>query len=824
MIDWFKRTDKGDGLKARLGLLDSWLDSSMAAAGQSLRDRYNAASSFFFRFRLSGWKRGVSEVFSETLTLGTGGFVLMYALALPAFLEIDESKVLSGGKYSVKFLDRNGKEIGQRGILHNDAVPLEEIPDHMIKATLATEDRRFFEHFGVDVFGTARALFTNLNAGETVQGGSTLTQQLAKNLFLSSERSLTRKIKELFLSFWLESRYTKRDILKLYFDRAYMGGGAFGVEAAAQFYFGKSVRQVNLAEAAMLAGLFKAPTKFAPHIDLAAARARANEVLSNLVEAGYMTAGQVHAARINYARPIDTRPTGSPEWFLDWAFEEIQRIAEGTGQFVLTARTTVDLNMQASAEQALISALRQHGRAQHATSGALVAMEPDGAVRAIVGGLDYGESQFNRATAAKRQPGSSMKLYVYANAVEHGLTPKSTVRDSAVSCGNWQPKNYDGGYGGGGSMPAGVAFAKSLNTVAVDLSLKYDRDRLVALTQRLGVQGIKKTCSMALGDGGVSVLQHTSAFATFANGGRLARPYAILDITNSRGEHVYSREADEPEPPQVIQPRHAEFMNQMMQMVVTEGTGKKAALDFTYTAGKTGTSSSYRDAWFVGFSGALVTGVWIGNDDFRPMNNVTGGSIPAIAWQSFMSVAHTSMNIPQIPGLPLHPTQVAAREEARQQDEERRRNRPVAMAQENASGSRHNLMPAPTKDALRKLAKSMRQIAGIPEEPTPASANGPAGAPTSAPVGVPSSSGTAPSTLQAPASSPSTPDTQSPRQPRLVPRAKRAEGTDVPGGPAVSASPSPPARAGPAVRRSAASFRELTPAQARAERQQLRQQ
>ncbi|NJO33017.1 MAG: penicillin-binding protein, partial [Rhodospirillales bacterium] len=501
MSDWFFK-QKRDGLINWMSL-DSWIDSSLAQTYSALQDRWNAAQSFFARFRLHGTKRIMNELASEALTMGAGGLVVMYALALPAFLEIDEGKALNTGKYAVKFLDRNGKEIGQRGILHNDALSLEDIPDYLIKATLATEDRRFFEHFGVDVLGTARALLENARAGETVQGGSTITQQLAKNLFLSSERSLQRKVKELFLSFWLESRFSKREILKLYLDRAYMGGGAFGVEAAAQFYFGKSVKNVTLAESAMMAGLFKAPTKFAPHIDLPAARARANEVLTNMVEAGYMTAGQVHAARVNPAKSIDTRTAASPDWFLDWAFEEIQRVAEGRGHYVITARTTIDLNLQQAAEQALVSTIRQQGRDKRATSGAMVAMEPDGAVRALVGGTDYGESQFNRATHARRQPGSSFKVYVYANAVERGLTPKSIVRDHYVSCGNWSPKNYDGGSGGGGSMPAGVAFAKSLNTVAVDLSLKYERDRVVEMTRRLGGRGVKKTCSMALGDTGM---------------------------------------------------------------------------------------------------------------------------------------------------------------------------------------------------------------------------------------------------------------------------------------------------------------------------------
>ena len=712
MSDWFFKQNTRARLWRRLGIIDSWLDSSLAGLWQGLQDRWNAASSFFARFRLTGWRRLLSEALSEGLTLGVGGLALMYALALPAFDEMDESKILNTGKYSVKFIDQNGKEIGQRGILHNDAVPLSEIPDHLIKAAIATEDRRFFDHFGVDVFGTFRALATNLSAGETVQGGSTLTQQLAKNLFLSSERSLSRKIKELFLSFWLEAHFTKRQILKLYFDRAYMGGGAFGVEAAAQLYFGKSVRDVTLAEAAMMAGLFKAPTKYSPHIDLPAARARANEVLSNLVEAGFMTAGQVQNARLHPAQPIESRLANSPDWYLDWAFEEVQRIAEGRGYYVLTARVAVDLRLQQAAEQALISTIRQEGKARRAKSGAMVVMEPDGEVRAIVGGLDYGESQFNRATHARRQPGSSFKLYVYANAVEHGLTPTSTVYDRPVSCGNWSPKNYDGSTGGRGAMPMGVAFAKSLNTTAVDLSLKYDRDNVIKLTRRLGVEGVKKTCSMALGDGGVTVLEHTGAYATFANGGKLAKPYGVLELMNSRGEVIYSHEHDEPPAPQVVKRKHAEYMNQMMHMVVTEGTGKRAQLDFTQVAGKTGTSSSYRDAWFMGFTGDYVTGVWIGNDDFRPMDRVTGGNMPASAWHNFMQAAHTDMNIKQIPGLPLHPVQIAERARI----EELKRTQPQ-LAQELAAGARgkSRLMSEKLKETLRKVARSLRTAGGLPE-------------------------------------------------------------------------------------------------------------
>ncbi len=736
MSDWFFKQGGRDKVVNWIGL-DSWIDSSLAAAWDRVKDGYNAAASFAMRFRLSGWKRLFTEVASEGLTLGVGGLVIMYTLALPAFQEVDEGKWLSTGKYSVKFLDRQGNEIGKRGININDSVPLDEIPPVLINATMATEDRRFYEHFGIDFIGTTRALMANLNAGGTVQGGSTLTQQLAKNLFLSSERSLNRKIKEVFLSFWLESRLTKKEILKLYLDRAYMGGGTVGVEAAAQFYFGKSVREVNMAEAAVMAGLFKAPTQYAPHVNLPASRARANDVLSNLVEAGMFTSGQVQNARLNPAKIVETRSTSSPDWFLDWAYEEIQRVMDGKGQYTLTARTTVDLPLQQAGDEALQSTIRQHGKAHRMKSGALVAMEPDGAVRALVGGLDYGESQFNRATHARRQPGSSFKTYVYAAAIEAGIVnSKSIVQDSPVSCGNWSPKNYTGGNGSGRSMPIGDAFKQSFNTTAVDLSLKADRSKVVEMTERLGIDGIKKTCSMALGDTGITPLQHTSGYAVFANGGKLAKPYALLEVFNSKSDLVYSRERDEPEAARVLRPKVVEQMNQLMQLVVTEGTGKKAALDFTHAVGKTGTSSSYRDAWFMGFTGGLVTGVWLGNDDYTKMTfdkggvatGVTGGSFPAQIWHDFMVVAQPNLNIPTLMGLTPHPAQIAEQ----QRLAEVKRNEPVANAAAANAGQPKkttSIMPDQTREALKRVVLALRK-AGVTAPDVPVEGTQPAGSPT----------------------------------------------------------------------------------------------
>src|SRR5690606_26712229 len=378
---------------------DAWIDSTLAEAGVKPRERGESITIFFRRFRVSGWRRGLVELGSEGFTLGTVGCIIMLALAMPAFEETSKDW-RSQGDYAVTFLDRYGNEIGQRGIIQRDSVPIDELPDHVVKAGLATEDRRFFEHFGIDFIGLGRAMSENVRANSVVQGGSTITQQLAMNLFLSNERSMERKIKEAYLALWLEWNLSKKEILQLYLDRAYMGGGTFGIAAAADFYFDKNIKDVTVAEAAMLAGLFKAPGNYAPHINLPAARGRANVVLSNMVEAGFMTEGQVLSARLHPATAVDRGNRDSPDYFLDWAFEEVKKIAPKNGPHALVARTTIDLNLQKAAEESLEFHVRQNGQAYHFSEGAIVMLENNGAVRAIVGGNDYGRSQFNRATRA----------------------------------------------------------------------------------------------------------------------------------------------------------------------------------------------------------------------------------------------------------------------------------------------------------------------------------------------------------------------------------------------------------------------------------------
>ena len=448
MRDWIFKPNRRNRYVNWLAL-DSWIDSTLYSLYARFKDWWANYNNFFAGFRVTGFRRLAVEFLSEAATIGTGGLLIVLMFEIPALELTKNPNWRTGSEFSVTFQDRYGNEIGKRGIQFSDAVPLEEIPDTLIKATMATEDRRFFEHFGIDILGTGRAIVEDARANGAIQGGSSITQQLAKNLFLSSERSMARKIKELYLALWLEMHLTKREILKLYLDRAYLGGGNFGVEAASQFYFGKSVRDINLAEAAILAGLFKAPTKYAPHSNPAESRARTNQVLTNLVEAGFMTEGQVHSARLNPAKIIDHEEDYAPNYFLDWAYEEVQRLMRGKGEFVLTARTTVDVPLQKLAEQTIETTFETQGRAQRASQAALVSMDTDGAVRAMVGGKDYGDSQFNRAAHGARQPGSSFKPYVYLTAIENGIKPTKVMSGVLPTCGNWSPVELWRRRGGG---------------------------------------------------------------------------------------------------------------------------------------------------------------------------------------------------------------------------------------------------------------------------------------------------------------------------------------------------------------------------------------
>ena len=553
------------------------------------------------------------------------------------------------------------------------------MPDHLIKAVLATEDRRFYEHFGIDFLGTFRALITNAQAGGVVQGGSTLTQQLAKNLFLSNERTYTRKINEAFLAGWLEAHLTKNEILKLYLDRAYLGGGAFGVDAAAEYYFGKSVRDVTLPEAAMLAGMFKAPVKFSPLINLPAARARANVVLDNLVDAGFMTEGQVYGARRHPATPVDRHEDDAPNYYLDWAFDEMRRLVDTFPKSVtdryFVVRTGLDMDLQRYADRAVETNLREHGREWGASQAAVVISDLDGAVHAMVGGRDYDESQFNRAADAMRQPGSSFKPYVYATALANGFKPNSVVVDSPVCIGNWCPHNYSGGFAG--SVTLMEAITRSINVIPVKLSIalgngnaKLGRAKIVQTARNFGiVTPLPDTPSLPIGADAVTPLEHAVAYATFPNLGKAVAPHAALEVRNGTGQLVWRFDRDGKKPQQVISPEVALDMIKMMNSVVENGTGKRAQLDGIPTCGKTGTTNEWRDAWFVGYTGNFVGAVWMGNDDYTSTKHMTGGTMPAMVWHDIMTYAHQGVELRQLPGLPA-PQRVPVASEGGQPGEE----------------------------------------------------------------------------------------------------------------------------------------------------------
>ncbi len=647
----------------RRGLLafDAFIDSSMYDAGRRALAGLSAVAAASERLNLRGFAKFGLELACEAAGVGLVGLILMLTLAQPAFKATSDEDWLKRTDFAVTFLDRYGNEIGRRGVKHDESVPFDELPEFFVKEVLATEDRRFFHHFGIDVIGTLRALTVNAHAGGVVQGGSSITQQLAKNVFLSNERSISRKITEAYLALWLEHRLTKKEILSLYLDRVYMGGGTFGVEAAARHYFGKSIRDVNLAEGAMLAGLFKAPSKFSPGVNLPAARARANDVLSNLVDAGFMTEAQVYSARRNPATPVESAEQASPDWFLDFAFNEIKQLA-ANGKLgadrVLTVRTGLDQDIQQKAEDVLEEKLRDDAPAYHAHQAAAVIADPDGLVRTVVGGRDYGASQFNRATDALRQPGSSFKVIVYLTALLTNKFHANTPVDASALCiGDYCVHNYHGERGG--RMPMYTALALSYNTAAIWLSWKIGeiywppgksyhmarmatlgRSKIVETARLLGITTpFPDTVSLPIGADEVKMIDMVGVNATLANGGHRVVAHAATEIRNSVGKVIYTYAENGPKPDQIVAPDKIAEMNNIMTHVVTEGTGRAAQIPGRAISGKTGTSNESRNVWFNGFTGNLVGSVWFGNDDNSPMGDLTGGVLPAESWHDIMVYA-----------------------------------------------------------------------------------------------------------------------------------------------------------------------------------------
>lgn len=562
------------------------------------------------------------------LGLAIGALIFYYALDLPDTDDLWKT----GSQPELSIYARDDGLVARRGRRGGRPMRFDDFPPHLVEAVIAIEDRRFFSHFGLDPRGLLRALAVNMRQGRLAQGGSTLTQQLAKNVFLTPERSFKRKVQELLLAFWLEAHFSKQDILALYLNRVYFGSGAYGVQAAAETYFSRPVQNLTRVEAAMLAGLLKAPSRYAPTRDPAAAARRARIVIAAMQDAGFINA-ELAAEMAGQDIIITNRSTDGAHYAVDWTLDQLPDFV-GRPRADLDVMTTLDRPMQLAAERAINRVLAAQGEARQAGQAAMVVMTPDGAIRAMVGGRAYGKSQFNRAVQARRQPGSAFKPVVYLAALENGLAAGDVFDDAPLSINGWSPKNYDGRYRG--AVTAGEAMAHSLNTVAVQISEQTGRDKVIDMARRLGLSGrLRAHPSLALGTFEVSLLQLTAAYAHFANGGQQVVPHIIQAVISASGQSLYDRLAPVALP--VVDGRHIGVLNNMLRAVMTIGTGRAARLDGIALAGKTGTSQNWRDAWFIGYSGALVVGVWVGNDDGAAMARVSGGGLPAEIFAAFMA-------------------------------------------------------------------------------------------------------------------------------------------------------------------------------------------
>jgi penicillin-binding protein 1A len=560
----------------------------------------------------------------------------------------------------VRVLARDGSVLAERGGAA-PYVPIDLLPRHLIDAVLAIEDRRFFSHRGVDPAGLARAIFTNLRAGRVVQGGSTITQQLAKNLFLTSQRTLVRKIEELVLALWLEMRLSKPDILELYLNRVYFGAGAYGVESASRRFFNKGAQELTMGEAAVLAGLLKAPSKYSPAWNPALARERAQGVLAKMVEAQFVSpidAALNSIGEVKFAEPQVMRGETGVEYAVEAALDRLPDLIAGNDREIIV-ETTIDRNLQKRAQQLVHDLLATEGKTLEASQAAMVVLDIEGGITVLVGGRSYAESQFNRALRARRQPGSSFKPFVYLVALEAGLTPDSIVQDLPILGKGWSPSNDDGRYRGAVTMREGLA--RSINTVAVRLHLANGPRKTVEAAQRLGIRSeLRADASLALGTSEVTLMELTAAYGAFASGGKLIEPHIVRRVRTSSGRVLYQRAATAPKI--VIAERQAGALSDMLNSSLISGTGKRAALPLHPACGKTGTTQEFRDAWFIGYTAHLIGGVWVGNDDRRPMNRVMGGSLPARLWHDVMMIAHEGRAPTALPGtMPTAPLQAPAK-------------------------------------------------------------------------------------------------------------------------------------------------------------------
>ncbi len=590
----------------------------------------------------------VFKLVSWGMMVGLWVMLAVFATTAYLFVNLDKQGLFNipEREPGIMLLASDGSVLAERGAFFGDAVRIDELPPYVPQAIIAVEDRRFRSHFGIDPFGIARALYANYRAGGTVQGGSTITQQLAKNLFLKPERTLERKVQEAILAVWLESKFSKDEILQLYMNRVYFGAGATGIDKAAQRFFGKSARDVNLSEAAVLAAVLKAPSRYNPISSTRRANARAREVLSDMVRAGFITKAEADSTRGVSARAPGSTYIPAKRYVVDWVSETLPELIGELNDSVVV-ETTIDPVLQVSAETAVRAELDKNGKKFAASEAAMVVLDTTGAVRAMIGGRSYIKSQFNRAVKAQRQPGSAFKPFVYLTAIDAGMTPRTRKIDEPVTFGNWSPDNYRRKYLGPVTLTK--ALASSINTVAAKLAIEVGPDNVAATARRLGISyPLVANASIALGTSEVSLLQLTSAYVPFANGGTGVLPHVITRITTRDGKVLYDRSGSGPG--SVISFESLGAMNYMLRAVVEEGTGRTAKITGHETGGKTGTTQDYRDAWFIGYTSHLIAGVWIGNDDNSPTKKVTGGSMPARIFASVMNAAHANLEPVPLPG------------------------------------------------------------------------------------------------------------------------------------------------------------------------------
>ena len=636
-------SSSGRGPRKKPSAAKSAAPNSRSKAGKPKSPRRSRKQSGSGRGKgggLGGWSGALFGISWIAILFG------MALLGLPALLPEPPVHLYAATKEpAITVLDRHKVRIGARGLAHGDPVKLEDMPSYLPEAVLAVEDRRFRWHIGIDFFGLGRAAWANWHAGEVVQGGSTITQQLAKNLFLSPERTWKRKAQEAVYALWLEQKLTKDEILELYLNRVYLGAGTHGVEGASQRYFGKSATEVTLVEAAMLAGLLKAPSRYTPTRSLTRANDRTALVLDSMVEAGFLTSQERKQAHASPARIRPAAASAGSDYVLDWVAAQIPDYVGPSGKDIIVT-TTIDLDLQRAAEKALAGTLDEFGETRQASEGAVVSLSPQGAVRALVGGRAYQNSPFNRAITARRQPGSAFKPFVYVAAMEAGWLPWHVLVDKPLSRGRWAPSNYTRTHRG--SVTLETALAQSINTVAVDLGDRVGRETVIAAARRFGILSpLEPHPSLALGTQEVSLYELTAAYSPFANGGLRALPHIIAEIKTKDGEVIYARQ--EPKEKRIAEPFTIGALNYMLRSAMERGTGRQARLADHVGAGKTGTSGDYRDAWFMGYTKHLVTGVWIGNDDGAPMKKVTGGSLPAKVWRAYMASASQGNSASNLP-------------------------------------------------------------------------------------------------------------------------------------------------------------------------------